>query len=454
MNPERSMNVDNPFDALMNTNIDELDYEGAVEFCKLIEDGDKALINQFSFMVSNTGNINIAKAMVKYVSSDKIGIRNLSGEILINLGELAVEPLLESLIKGDKHEKKFIIDVLGLIADKRASDKILEVMEAETDENVILACIEALGNIKEERAVNRLINLYNSNELFIPSIIEALGKIGSDASVGFITSVYSDDDPLIKFSIVESLGNIGTPQSFYFLLSELKKLEGPIAWAAVESIHKLSLKFNLEFPFEESFKNIVLNTLYEADPQYKKAALSLVINFDDPDIFDAYLSVLGYDYEMDEIVKEKLLNNVSATIKGIEKRIQEKSENISSLLYLLEEMCDSEEIEFKNYLSGLETQSFIDSLAGTLESPSEEARKSAINLMFKIDTESALLFVDKMLEDDNLWNKLFVLDMLENMPLSANVIGILENYMENADEMLKERISYIIETNKNLLSAQ
>ncbi len=437
-----------------NTDTESMNEKEAEEFCRLIEEKNKAIINQFSFMISNTQNVNLARALVKYVSSEDISVRNLAGEILINMGALAVEPLIEELKDGDKHKKKFIIDVLGLIGDKRASEQILNVMKKADDENVVLACIEALGNLQEEKAVAQLIRLYSVNELYIPSIIESLGKIGSDSAVDFIISSYDTDDELIKYSIVESLGNIGNPQSFYFLLGELKKVEGPIAWAAVESIYKLSQKFNLEVPFDESFKNKVLNTLYEADANFKKAALFLVISYDDPEIFDAYLSVLGIDYELDDIIKEKLRNNIPSTIKGIEKRLEQKSENLSSLLALLEEMCEYEGVDFKDYLSGVELQSFLDSLAGALELPQEEVRKSAMNLLFKISPESALLFLDKMLNDDNLWNQLFVLDLLENFSLGPDVISILEEISEKSDDMIKERIAELVECNKNQLSAQ
>jgi HEAT repeat protein len=328
----------------------------------------------------------------------------------------------------------------------------MRMLKTAADENVILACIEALGNMEEERSVAMLINLYNANELFIPSIIEALGKIGSEAAIEFITSAYSTDDDLIKYSIIECLGNVGSAKSFYFLLSELNKLDGPQAWAAVEAIYKLSQKYSLEVPFEENFKNIVLNTLYEADAEFQKAALFLVISYDDPEIFQAYLSVLGSDYEINEIVKDKLFNNINSTLQGVKKRLQAKADNIPALLALLEEMSDMHGIVFADELSRLEIEQFVDALAETLEFPHEEARKSAMNLMFKIDADSAMLFLDKMLEDDNLWNKLALLDILEEIELNAETLKILSEYVETADEMMKERINYLIESNNKQLS--
>ncbi|RMD51387.1 MAG: HEAT repeat domain-containing protein [Ignavibacteria bacterium] len=327
-------------------------------------------------------------------------------------------------------------------------------MKTDDDENVILACIEALGNIKSEKSVAHLVRLYSVNELFVPSIIEALGKIGSDVAIDFIMESYKTDDELIKYSIVESLGNIGNPQSFYFLLSELKNLTGPMSWAAVEAIYKLSSKYNLEVPFEESFKNKILDTLYEADPQFKKSALALVIGYEDKEIFDAFLSVLGSDYEIDEMVKEKLLNNVDATIKGIHKRLDEKSDNIASLLALLEEMCEIHGLDFNQYFQPLERQAFLDSLAAALELPIEEARKSAMNLLFKISPDYAFLFLDKMLADDNLWNRLFVLDILEGYSLGEEELSILSGIADKSDDMVRERIIDLVEYNRNQLSTQ
>ncbi len=442
---EKVNSIEEIFEYLDNVDVDSLNREESEEFCKLIESEDKGVINEFSMKVSFSTNENIARAIVKYVASEKSAVRNLAGEILISMGKTSIKPLVEALPEGDKHKKKFIIDVLGLIGDGSVEDKLIETMEAEKDENVILACVEALGNIKSEKSVEHLINLYSVNELFIPSIIEALGKIASEKALDFIMSAYRNEDPLIKFSIIESLGSVGNEKSFYFLVAELPKLEGPISWAAIDSIYKLSNKLGLEIPFDESFKRRVLNTIYEADEQYKKSAVYLLQPYNDKETIKAYLSVFGYDAETDELIKDKFFNNIKVAAEVFEEYIVSEPENLHDLLSVFEELYQYPDFKLEDYLSKLEIQSLINTLADILDSPNEEVRKSAINLMFKIDFQSASLFLDKMLEDENLWNRLFLIDLLEQYQLTEEVRETLKKFNERSgDEMLKERIQDLI----------
>ncbi len=442
---EETKSLEEIFEYLDNVDVDSLTQEEADEFCKLIESEDKGVINEFTMKVSFTTNENIARSIVNYVTSDNPAVRNLSGELLISMGQTSVNPLLEALPDGDKHKKKFIIDVLGLIGDVKVEDAILEALEKEKDENVVLACIEALGNIKSEKSVERLISFYSVNELFIPSIIEALGKIASDKALDFIMSAYENEDPLIKFSIVESLGSIGNEKSFYFLVGELPKLEGPIAWAAIDSLFKLSQKLELEIPFDEMFKRKVLNTIYEADEQYKKSAVYLLLPYNDKETIKAFLSVFGRDGELDELIKDKFFNNIKASAEVFEEFIESEPENLQDLLGVFEELYEYPDFNLEDYLSKLEIQSLINTLADVLDSPNEEVRKSAMNLMFKIDFNSATLFLDKMLEDENLWNKLFLFDILEQNQLTEEVRETLKKFIEESDdEMIKERAQDLI----------
>ncbi len=424
--------------------VDSLEFNEAVEFCKLILSDDKAVVNDFAFKVSNSQNPNVAKAICKYIASEEPKVRNLAGEILISMGKVAVEPLIEFIPGKGKHEIKFAVDVLGLIGDKRAEEPILDVLKSHTDENVILACIEALGNIRSEKAVPFLVNLYNVNEVFIPTIIEALGKIGSPEAMDLLMTAYKNQDALTKFTIIESLGNMGDETSFYFIYSELSKLEGPIVWAAVEAIYKLSKRLKIEIPFEEKFKAKLLETIYEGDEQYKKAAISLALNFDDKEILEAIFASIGTDEELDELLKDKLFNNLEYSLEVFGRYIAKNPPNIFPVLNVFEILFDYPGFNLLDYLSPLQLRSLENELENYLDSSHEEVRKSVMNLLFKIDPKEALLFLDKMMKDENIWNKLFLMDILETVPLDENAISVLRKFYDNEDEMIRERIDYLL----------
>ena len=231
-------------------------------------------------ILSHNKNPNIPKYLVPYISSEKISTRNLAGEILLSRKNESVEAMLNYLPDANDDDQKFVIDILGLIGDKRPTDEIISVLKYSRDENVILACIEALGNIKAVEGVDEIISVYEQNELFRPTIIEALGKIGSQECINFINQNYYGVDELTKFSLIESLGDIGNEESFNLLINDIQYLESAYKWAAIETIGKLEEKLELELPSEVELKKSLIETLQSADLQYKKSAVRLVILFD------------------------------------------------------------------------------------------------------------------------------------------------------------------------------
>jgi HEAT repeat protein len=237
-----------------------------------LADPDKGVRDAVSFALINLDSPIIGELVVPFVSSTDISIRNLAGEVLLKKGLVVVNEMLNYIEKGDDDDKKFIIDILGLIGDTKPAEKIVEVLKQTENENVVLACIEALGNIKCQSAVSQIIGFYEVSELYGPTIIEALGKIGGPEALDFIMTKYDTVDELTKFSMIESIGLIGDTESFFKILSDLKNLSGPTMWAAIETLNMLKDNLQLDVPFDEHIKNAVIKTLIEADVRFKRAA--------------------------------------------------------------------------------------------------------------------------------------------------------------------------------------
>ena len=270
-------------ESLMN---EELDDEIIKILCTFVEDPDKGIRNSIDMTLSFNPSQHIPLFLVKYVSSQIISSRNLAGEILLKIGNNAVDAMVAFIDSSSDDDKKFVIDILGLIGDPKSGNAIIKVLETNKNENVILACVEALGNLKFYDALDNLFQTYEKNELYRPTIIEALGKIGSKKSLDFVMSKYNEEEELIKFSIIESLGSIGDEQSFYFLISELNETSSPIISPIIGSINELREKYNYDVPFDDRVKKAILQTIYESEPKYKKAAVYLISAFEDEEIIE------------------------------------------------------------------------------------------------------------------------------------------------------------------------
>lgn len=430
-------------ESLFNENLpDEL----VEDICTMLEDTDKGVRNTVDLMLSVNPSPQIPGHLVKYVSSSNISTRNLAGEILLKIGSNSVETMLEHIYLGNDDDKKFIVDILGLIGEPKAAPEILELMQINKNDNVIMACIEALGNLKYEAALDQMILIYDRNELFKPTIIEALGKIGNSKALDFIISKYNDEDSLTQFSMIESLGSVGDQKSFYFLISELNKTKGPLIWPIIESIYLLKEKYNLDVPFDEKMKNSILDTIEEADSKYRKAAIKLIVAFEGEDITNAYIKVYGEDNETDKLIKPKLLENPKRFFEIFIGLLDNDCKNLKNLLELSLEIMSNDELGYKDFVTELQIINLTDSLIDFLDNPDEEVRKLAMELLFIIDTDKALLFIDKMLNDNNLWNKLKLLEILSNVhnEIAENAIVKLT---EDKEEMISDRAKFVLEQN-------
>ncbi|MDE5111664.1 MAG: HEAT repeat domain-containing protein, partial [Trichodesmium sp. St7_bin2_1] len=80
----------------------------------------------------------------------------------------------------------------------------------------------ALGNLKDKRAHDLLIEALDNQELVIQqAAIAALGEIGDLKAVDHILKFALSEDWLMRQKLAEALGNISTPKS----ISALKYLE-------------------------------------------------------------------------------------------------------------------------------------------------------------------------------------------------------------------------------------
>lgn len=416
--------------------------EALEKVCSLIDDKDYGVRNAITWFLTSLDNKNTARHIIKYISSENISTRNLAGEILIKLGEKSTNSLLKSLKKANDDDTKFIIDVLGFIGDIKACPEIIKILHESKNGNVLLACVEALGNIRCPNSVEHLINFYGKDELYDPTIIESLGKINDAGVLEFVLSKYDEEKYLNKFSIIECLGKIGNEETFFFLLGKLKETESPLVWPILDSIFLLKNKYNLDIPFDEKVKHVIIRTIDEADKNYKVIATRLITTFDDKDSILASLSAYGLDAELDEILREKFIDKISYLYVKLTELINAGNWNIKYLLQLLKDSLEINK-DIHQHTSAVEFRNLIDAVSRCLNNPDEEVRSLAVEILFEVDPDTALLFIDNIAEDDNLWIKLKMMDYLELLN-TDEVNEVLKKLSNDPEEMISDRAKEIL----------
>jgi HEAT repeat protein len=418
----------------------------------LIADDDKGVRNSAAMYILNSSNPKFPQYIVPFVSHHEIAVRNLAGEILIKLGPLSVDSLINFNHEYNDDNVKFVVDVLGLIGDSRAALFVMGILSSVENDNVILACIEALGNLKYFGSLDVLMLFYDRNELYKPSIVEALGKIGSSGCTAFLMEKYESEDEVTKYSILESLGQLGDVETYFFLLELMMNVSGPLVMPLITSISKLKEKFSLDIPFDNRMKNMLMYTISEGSIEDKKIAFNLIDSFDDKEILYSSLNLLGTDYMLDEMIRAKIFRHSDFLYHELSKIILQNPTNMRHVLNLFLQVINyKDEYKTQSEKFQLETRNIVQSVSGLLNHSDEEVRRAAMEILFCLDLNSALLFVDTMLNDENNWNRIRLVELLENIndPISENSIRKLA---VDVDEMVRDRAIYAFNSKVNQLS--
>lgn len=448
-----SLNSQNPeeiIDSLQQLNDVALTDDLVDAVTGLISDNDKGVRNFVAQILSFSDNPKVPYTLVKFIHHPDLTIKNLAGEILLKLNEKSTDALLSFMHEGDDDDKKFIIDILGLIGSRGTENKIIEVLESSENDNLTLACIESLGNIGSENAIEKLISLYPQNELYKPSVIEALGKIKSQKSLDFLMEKYSMADDLIKITIIESLGEVGDIETFFFLLSELNENSGPFIWIIINSLYQLKQKNNLDIPFDERMKSSILYTITEGELKFKKNAINLINDFNDPEIVKACLEIFGIEQEIDEILSPKFFANYEVIFGTIFQTINNNPPNLNSILNLFREMLFMNIDIGLNFFSDIKLRNLSDALIKCLKDPDEEIRITSFEILNLLDEKTASLFTDLIAEDASYWNRLRMVDIISKNNF-GNVDEILLKMCNDEEEMVKERANYYLSIRKQTL---
>jgi HEAT repeat protein len=427
---------------LMNFNLDEPDL---FELTGFLTDENRNLRFLAGDILLKYDDSLVTQKIIELISSPDISIRNYSGELLIKFGERSTSPLIEFLSSDRNNDDiKFAVDILGLIGSDLCEPLVINILNKTKNENVILSCIETLGNIKSQKATSKLIPMYGKNYLFDPAIIEALGKIGSPEILSFLYSIYNKVDELEKFIIIESLGETGDEETFFFLLSELNESRGPLSWTILKSISLLKTKYNFDIPFDEKMKNLILEAINESDEEIKNISLLMLAEFNDKESTLVCLRNYGLNENLIGYLKQKLELNPSFIMSHVAEVIKESPFNIYHLLCLVTEILIGKP-DIGDYLKTVELREFVSVLIEMLNFPDEEVRILAAELLFKLDEKTALLFVDSLSEDTSMWNRMRLIELLEQVD-SPVAVEIIKKMTSDPEEMVSDRARDFLES--------
>lgn len=187
-------------------------------------------------------------------NDDDADVRNAAMEVYRVLGVKGFTSL-EALLQDHNHEVRlFVVNILCSIADRGTFPLLAEAMN-DPDVNVRVAAAEALGKIRDERALSLLEDAIDDEPWVAMAAIDALGQIGGEVSfrvlcrclempdiqeyaVAALLQLAEDSDPEVRMEVALVLGSVALPRALQILESMLHDPEVEVRRAAKRSLEK------------------------------------------------------------------------------------------------------------------------------------------------------------------------------------------------------------------------
>jgi HEAT repeat protein len=148
-------------------------------------------------------------------------IRRTAQLTLVQIGEPAVEPLIEALASDNEETQRTVAATLGNFQDQRAIDSLVKLL-LEQKEHVSWSAAAALGNYQDQKAIKSLVKSLSAKDSYLRMRVRmALYEIGPPVLDQLYIEIDSPD-PLVRQQLVEILGHLIDARSSEPLLNILQ----------------------------------------------------------------------------------------------------------------------------------------------------------------------------------------------------------------------------------------
>jgi HEAT repeat protein len=174
-------------------------------------------------------------------AEENAGLRNAAVDILVRMGGDAVPMLLDQATCPDHDVRKFIVDILGEIADPRAIPRLLAAL-ADEDGNVRAAAAENLGKLRSTEAVPALLDAMRFPDVLLRfTILDALGRIGVPVPLARLLPFR--DEKLLRKALIDALGLVGDADAASELLAGLTDPMRNVRDASLQALVALAERY-------------------------------------------------------------------------------------------------------------------------------------------------------------------------------------------------------------------
>ncbi|TIH12727.1 HEAT repeat domain-containing protein [Marinifilum sp. JC120] len=225
----------------------------------------------------NIGGKGVVQVVVPLLRSDDAPARNLSMDILREVGAQDFASLVALVHDDDADIRIFATDILGSTNSFMAVEPLCDALLKDPEVNVRYQAAVSLGDLANPAAARCLNKAMQDDEWVQYAVIEALAKIKHSSSVDALVKALNSSSDLVASMIVDALGEVGNIKAVTMLLRHLDKsptaLRNKIVKAIVSILGGKSLKL-LSANEREKLREYMLVALKDEDEDVQDAAIS------------------------------------------------------------------------------------------------------------------------------------------------------------------------------------
>ncbi len=236
--------------------------------------------------LGKTGAPEAIPILVSCLADSDYNVATSAVQVLYNIGEPAVEPLIKLVNDEDALGRGYAAEILGRLNDRRAVEPLKAALK---DYTMLVPAAMALGRMKETGAIDELIfalehSVGRYDRFLIKDAIRNLGKGVSEKIFAHLQS----DDPEIRRVVVEALASIGDTRALEYILKDINSKNEGIQSRAYDSLRDLANSMSVDVL-------IKWTTDINGPDALREAAVSVLSEMRDAKAADALITALKDD---------------------------------------------------------------------------------------------------------------------------------------------------------------
>jgi HEAT repeat protein len=411
-----------------------------------LQDENKGVEDAVSRSFLSIGGAAAARAIVYHIEDENIATRNLAAKLLVKLGEKSVQALVPYLRSDNKDVRKLAVDILGEIKSTEPVYYLLPLLK-DTDPNVIVAALEALGNIGTKTAIEPIIDTCEHYPYARIVAIEALGKVGGSSVRDFLENKFKEAlsadkaDGVYLFALLDAIGIVGDGDSLEILFANYDNLKEHLRDVLLHEMVQIIERCNLEFQFESKSQDDLLNALRSDNEQIILSAAKGLVQFNAQNVTRAILLSLGISEEMDFVVIAQMSARPQAfqiTAECLQGGAQRgKIQMIMLLGKLATEFIHSYKSFYAYPINNSELEQTFAVVVEAWQDASQEDREIIADTLFRLDCDSAVNFLYTALIELDPWSRVHIIDQLGTMP-TRRAFDCIACFVDDENQMVQE----------------